>query len=242
MTPCFNSAHILPTFFDCLRELEPQPDLYVFAENNSVDGTLEMLWNFELPREVHRLWLVKDAAKRTDPYVPMAHIRQVLLTRARRLNPDYIIFCDVDVFVRTPDAIDVLTTWQVDCVAARIIRIFPKRKMMISAKWKYHEGTPTVMRNYMENVFDDTPVMVGFGLVCLSRRVIQDRRINFYPLPKSKVGLVAEDFGYCLQMREYGYKCCLEGIVIADHVVYDEKNRTKAWTKDGSEYCQFEYP
>lgn len=242
LTPCFQSAHLIPRFIESLNKLDPQPDRYVFSENNSIDDTLEMLVSAPLgpPHEVLRVWFAKDAVKRTGRYTPMAHIMQLLLTRARQLDPDFAIISACDVFVRTPDAVEILTAWNVDCIAARIVRWFPGG-LFISAKWAHpYRKDLYRMARLWKQPFDDTPLMVGFGLVCLSRRLIQDRRINFYPIPPSPIpgDQCSEDFGYCMQMRKYEYKCCLDGIVSADHVVYDEKHQVKAWTKDE----EFEYP
>lgn len=240
LTPCFQSEHLIPRFIEHQKKLDPQPDLYVFSENNSTDNTLKLLVESDLPHEIIRTWFVKDAVKRSNRYSPMSHIMQLLLTKARRLDPDFAIISACDVFVKSYDAIDILTSWNVDCVAARILRWFPQG-IFISAKWEhptrkgYQQMTQRTLR-----LFDETPLMVGFGLVCLSRKVIQDKRINFYPIPKSpKEGdQCSEDFGYCLQLKQNGYNCCLDGIVEAEHVLVDVKNRAKAWTVGEN----FEYP
>jgi len=245
VTLCYNVAHLLPLFFNTLRRLNPQPHLYLFAENNSTDDTLKKITEFEFPKEIIRLWFRKDTGKMySNPFVPIGHIRQMVLTRLRQLDPDYVIWCDADIFVKTRDVVDVITTWEVDCIAVRMLRIYPEG-LLLSAKWKHpYKKNLYWMMNSTRLAFDDTPLMVGFGIACLSRKVIQDRRINFVPIPLNpftKEDLTSEDFGYCVQMKEHGYKCCLDGIVVADHVIYDPQQRMKPWTKTADQERPFPF-
>jgi len=227
-----NGEAVLNLFFEHLCKLDPQPDKYVFCENNSVDKTLETLQRFKLPHEIMRVWFSDDAIERVgSPYGVMAHVRQLLLTRARKIDPDYAIFLDDDVFVKTPEMIRVLTGWRVDIVGGSYIRSWPEG-FHLASLWKSHDSNEYLLCKRPTKALDE-PFVTGAGCLCLSRRVIQDRRINFYPLPEipdTTPSEVSEDFGYCWQARKYGYKIYLDGVVHLVHCVHVPGRDAKAWS------------
>jgi len=127
LIPVYNCGKSLPTFFSFLYKLNPQPDLFVFAENNSDDNTLNVVNGFRRDHKIIRVWLRDDAAVIGESrYEPIAHIRQLLLTFARRYNPDYAIFLDSDVYPTSKDLIDRLSLWQKDIVGGAYLRLFPE--------------------------------------------------------------------------------------------------------------------
>ena len=226
----YNSAHLLPLFFKCLKRLSPQPDLYLFTENNSTDRTLAMLANVKAPHEIIRLWFAKDAIARTNGEVPLALTRQTVLARLRQLKPDYAFFCDSDVLVHSHDAIPCLISYDYDLVGASVARFFPEG-LALAVKWQRKDGSYQ-LRTHLDFPFDDTIAMVGFGLVCIKDEVLQDKRINFYPLlpALSPDGTTGNDFGYCIRMKQHGYKIAIEGLVDAEHIIYDYHHEVKPWT------------
>ena len=201
LIPVYNSGKTLPHFFSSLRNLDPQPEKYVFAENNSTDDTLEKLRQFELPNKIIRVWFKKDAVTQSQShYEPIAHIRQLLLTYARKYDPDYAVFLDSDVFPRTSSLIRNLTSWNKDIVGGAYLRLFPSG-FWLASKWKNSDNSGFSYRKKTSSPLDKVAMTSG-GCLCLSRKIIQDRRINFYPLRKE----ASEDFGYCLDAQEKGYE------------------------------------
>lgn len=237
LVPVYNCTKTLPSFFRCLYDLNPQPNLYVFVENNSSDDTLQQVRRFKHPHKIIRVWFRKDAAMcNTNRYIPIAHIRQLLLTFARNYNPDYAIFLDSDVFPRTKELIDNLTRWRKDIVGGGYLRVFPDA-MWLASKWKHPNQSGYEFRRKIQKTLDE-PWITSAGCMCLSQRIIQDKRINFFPV----IPNASEDFGYCLQAREHGYKVFLDGVIKLEHYI-PEKIPTKPWSRNSitQPYEQFFY-
>jgi glycosyltransferase involved in cell wall biosynthesis len=202
--------------------------LYVFAENNSEDNTLERIWSFKRPHKVIRIWLRGDATFLCDtPYEPIAHIRQLLLKFARNYDPDYAIFLDSDIYPRTRELIDNLTLWNKDIVGGAYVRAFPEG-IWLASKWSIpgNKNNFKLYRNVRMPL--DEPAMTSAGCMCLSRRIIQDKRVNFFPMD---IPTASEDFGYCLKAREIGYTIYLDGTVDLHHVI-PARIPNKPWTFD----------
>jgi glycosyltransferase involved in cell wall biosynthesis len=239
LIPVYNCGKTLPTLFSFLYKLDPQPDLYVFAENNSEDNTLDCVWRFKRQHKVIRMWFRKDAAVLGEtPYEPLAHVRQLLLTFARRYDPDYAIFLDSDVYPRTKGLIDNLSLWGRDIVGGSYLRVFPEG-VWLASKWEALSNPHRYALRRETGVPLDEPIMTSAGCMCLSRRIIQDKRINFYPVSPADA---SEDFGYCLQARNYGYKVYLDGTAELHHPI-PKKMPPKPWTYDSAlhQYTPFFY-
>lgn len=239
LIPVYNCGKTLPTLFSFLYRLNPQPDLYVFAENNSDDNTLERIWKFKRAHEVIRIWFRKDAAVLGEStYEPIAHVRQLLLTFARRYDPDFALFLDSDVYPCTKELIDNLSLWDKDIVGGSYLRVFPQG-IHLASKWADPSNpSRTVLRKKTSKSLEE-PVMTSAGCLCLSRRIIQDKRINFYPINPANA---SEDFGYCLQARSYGYEVYLDGTTKLKHPI-PKKVPLKPWTYDPTlqQYTPFFY-
>jgi len=225
LIPVYNSSKILPVLFRFLYKLDPQPELYVFAENNSHDNTLELIRKFKKPHKVIRVWFRKDAVTISENrYVPIAHVRQLLLTFARCYDPDYAIFLDSDVCPRTKELINNLTTWKKDIVGGSYLRPFPEG-LFLASKWEVPEHPNARIYYRKPRLPLDEPHVTSAGCMCLSRKIIQDNRINFYPMYREHA---SEDFGYCLQAREQGYKIYLDSTAELIHFI-PEKIPPKPW-------------
>ena len=238
LIPVYNGAKVLPKLFRCLNKLKPQPDMTFFAENNSNDNTLWLIKKHykHKPHKIIRVWFRNDAAQACESvYEPIAHIRQLLLTAARHYNPDYAIFLDADVLPISSNLISILTGWQKDIVGGSYVRLFPDGPFLAS-KWatddpKFYRYYRIPYAQLME------PLMTSAGCLCLSRKAIQDRRLNFWPLYNSDA---SEDFGYCLRARDLGYKVYLDGTAVLWHDM--EQIRPKAWSrKADGQYIKFRY-
>jgi len=223
--PVYNCGKSLPTLFSFLYKLNPQPDLFVFAENNSDDNTLNAVNGFRRSYKIIRVWFRDDAAVVGESrYEPIAHIRQLLLAFARRYDPDYAIFLDSDVYPRSKDLIDRLTLWQKDIVGGAYLRLFPEG-IFIASKWTAPNGQAAMMRK-IDVPFTEVTV-TSAGCLCLSRRVVQDKHVNFYPLHAD----ASEDFGYCLRARDFGYRAYLDSTLELHHLI-PKRIPKKPWIFD----------
>lgn len=211
--------------------------MYVFAENNSQDRTLKIAWGFQRPKKIIRLWFRRDAGKivdperiikppfegRGDPWAIVAIMRQFLLQCARKIDPDYTILIDSDVFVTNPDLIERLTYWQKDIVAALVLKKGGTKGLI---KKNGRMQTVLLERKIVPNCWEDDlhkvrrnfrglqePLMVDLECTCLSRKVIQDRRINFHPIKDAQ----AEDAAYMRQTRILGYDHFLDSTLELQH-------------------------
>jgi hypothetical protein len=82
-------------------------------------------------------------------------------------------------------------------------------------------------------------MMCGSGCLCLSNKVIQDRRINFYPIPIiEKEKPVGEDMGFCYQLTKFGYKIHMDGLVRLEHEI---RNRQRPWPRFDNNSQKFKY-
>ena len=247
---------------ESLRHLNPQPDMFIFLENNSCDDTLAKVANFERPKEIIRLWFREDAMDYVERnwhageptissrYDLIGICRQFLLQRARQLDPDYAIFLDADVVVLSEDLIDRLCKWEnVDIVGAPYVRYFPQGRLL-SALWPNPNPTPEYPFQLLpqENISSDRPteaLAIGGGCMRLSRKVIQERTLNFYPVQRPWLGFgpLAEDFGYCLQARALGYNVLLDPAAKLAHWVHaPEESGSCAWATDQyGELTRFSY-
>jgi GT2 family glycosyltransferase len=233
----YNHGRLLPTLFSYLYKLMPRPTEVIFAENNSTDRTIEHIQHFRLPHELIRVWFRRDAAmKGINRYEPIAHIRQLLLTRARQLDPDFAIFFDDDILPLDPFMIDKLTSHGLDIVGGPYVRLFPDGPWL-ATKWRSENSG--MLRYYRIPPEELSEVeMTSAGCLCLSRRIIQDRQVNFWPLFNAES---SEDFGYCLQAKKHGYTVWLDGTVVLQHYV-PRAIPLKAWSRgtDGV-YAPFQY-
>jgi glycosyltransferase involved in cell wall biosynthesis len=241
LIPTYNCSNTLGKLFRYLDKLKPQPTTTIFAENNSRDNTLWQIRKHykHKPHKIIRVWFREDAAKTCKSvYEPIAHIRQLLLTAARHYNPDYSIFLDADVYPLSQNLISILTKWRKDIVGGSYVRMFPDGPFLAS-KWTV-EGRPDLFRYYKIPYAElMEPLMTSAGCLCLSRKVVQDHRLNFYPL-YGKDARASEDFGYCLKARELGYKVFLDGTAVLWHDL--QQLRPKPWMKrkDGK-YIDFKF-
>jgi len=224
-----DSEDILDDWFKYVNLLDPQPDKIIFCENNSTDKTLDKLQDCKVDYELIRFWTRpwKEIAK-INRYLTIAVARQFLLTKARYLDPDNAIFLDDDVFSKSRDMIESLTTWGLDIVGGPYLRLFPTG-IFIGSLWRdatrrYKYTTIKKIRRVL-----DEPIATSAGCLCLSRKVIQDRRLNFYPRPKPDA---SEDFGYCLKARELGYNIYLDGLLTLTHRL---RRKKRAWMRDGKD-------
>ena len=230
--------------WDCLRHcksLEPQPEKYIFCENNSQDNTIDVIKNFDRPKELIRFWVRDDAIKVLgNPYSIIAIARDMLLKRARQLDPDYAIFIDSDITMFYPHFIDQITCHIKDIIGAPYLRPFPVG-MFLASKW--NRGSKKLWYKRSCKGFQECAVTSG-GCLCLSRKVIRDKRLSFTPIWKDKQK-ASEDFSFCIRARKLGYKIWIDCNIKVGH--YATASDYKPWmikrNKQGENigYVDFSY-
>ena len=223
--PIQNAARYFDIVAYGLYRLSPEPDLYVFLESDSTDRTLEVLDRFHRPKEIIQL----DFPNRPKyGYEIIAKVRQRLLERARELGPDYAIYLDSDVRVRSEDLIARLTSWGKEIVGASYLRrmpipghpeiplviqsFFPKENMLSSRDLRFYKERGPLLE----------VAVAGAGCLCLSRTVVDDSRLNWVPVIKG-----SEDESWCQKATDAGYKIYLDTTILLDHYIGVKKD--KAW-------------
>jgi glycosyltransferase involved in cell wall biosynthesis len=245
---------------ESLHNLDPQPDKFIFLENNSSDDTLLKLENFDRPKEIIRLWFREDAMNHVERhwhsgestisarYDLIGICRQFLLQRARQLDPDYVIFLDADIVVLSGDLIEQLCKpGTAHIVGGPYVREFPQGRL-VSALWPNPHPTPDHPFQILprEGILSSQPteaLAVGGGCMRLSQKVIREKTLNFYPVqrPWLGVGPLAEDFGYCLHAKALGYEVYINPAIKLAHWL-PKPEKPNAWTVDPhGELVRFSY-
>jgi len=248
LVPTHNAADHLELWSDNLYLLDPPPDKVIFCENNSTDDTLRWIDKLKLPHELIRIWFRDDIEtqilKEENEYLNIAHVRQLLLTRARHLNPDYAIFVDDDV-IPPKDLIQKIINSSKDMIGFNYYRHYPEGIWLSS---KAFNSSPAVKGNmyydlvfasricttlpkYREKYVEDNLLQVDCmsgGCMGLSSKIIQDRRLNFYPINLMK--WTSEDFGYCVKATRLGYKVWVFRDKIARHLI--DKRIVRPWSTE----------
>lgn len=234
LCPVYNNERTLREWMRVVESLNPSPLEVVFCENNSTDLTVNIINGWDFPHKLIRFW-VKDNPIDEPYYINcynvIAHARQLLLTYARSRDCDYAIFLDSDVIPANTDFITRITKTGYDLVGGAYMRMFPEGLCVAayyfgSTKGKYKLSR--AVKNPLQSV-----AAVGGGCMCLSKKLVDDRRVDFYPLYDLKDNAVAEDFGYCVKAREVGYDVWLDA---SNDLVHDSRVKVKPWTmnRDGT--------
>lgn len=205
-------------------------------ENNSTDKTMDILkiWKLYHPNTIIiRLWFVKNALKKLgNPYAIIGLARELLLKKVRQLNVDYAIFIDDDIIVKQTDFITRITKHNLPIVGGPYLRTFSIQVddkigevgVYIASKW--FNNTPEgkyLLKSGCEPKLQEV-AMTSAGCLCLNKTIIQDKRLHFYPVRPN----CSEDFGFCLESRDLGYKVYLDGTIQLDHMF---KGYRKPWTE-----------
>lgn len=233
-----------------LDKLNPQPTYYIFLTNNVKDNTIGVLNKWKLRHNNTKIidlnlsvQLLNNIVK-LSPYGVIALIRQTLLDEARKLNVDYAIFFDDDLFIADKDFITQITSDNKDIVGGAYFRTYPMGDLM-SYLAKNESGEkqycPFILRNYqLHKLFK--VVAVGGGCMCIDKKVLMDERVNFYPIVEYNFNQKnsSEDFAYCLLASKYGYEVWSDDRFKLCHY---QIHKARPWRmKEGNkEYIDFEY-
>jgi hypothetical protein len=229
-----------------LEKLDPQPDYYIFITNNVTDNTLKVLdafnkkhpdtkiINFDFPTDI--------VSRLGSPYGPIAVVRQMLLNQVRKLSVDYAIFLDDDIFLADKDFITKIISNNKDIVGGAYFRTYPHGDILsylTENDRKEESKSPYLMRNYqLHKLFK--VVAVGGGCMCISNKVLMDKRVNFYPITEYyKDGTNAEDYAYCVLAGKLGYEVWVDDRFKVCHY---QIHKARPWrVNDKGEYIPFEY-
>jgi cellulose synthase/poly-beta-1,6-N-acetylglucosamine synthase-like glycosyltransferase len=218
--PCKNISPFWK--YQKLESLNPQPMKILFCENNSSDDTVKLLRkvpNSEyMTFQVDRDW----KNKATTSYDIVARARQMLLERARELEPECLLFLDADTIPGTPDLVPRMAYRGKDIVGGAYIRTFENGVPCIAAYW---EGG--VRKQEAIYPFDDTVYVVGGGCMLIGKKLLMDKDINFIPVPEDGT---SEDYAYCQKALKKGYTIGLDSSVMMLHYYDDEYGQTKDWS------------
>jgi hypothetical protein len=247
LVPVRNVEEVWFAWEKMVKALDPRPEKVVFCENNSTDRTLELVWDWDYPHEVIRIWTRDDAATPERKYEVIARVRDLLLDRARQLNPDYAIFLDYDVFPVNKDLIGRLTSHGKDAVGGVYRRstypnhmwicgaflIDPLLKKQIPKKLKVDLRERRRRGEKAVQLSDCTPELhpalgAGMGCFCISRRIIQNRNIYFHPT----IGTKSEDYTFCDRILKEGFEIYLDGGVKLLHA-YPTAGKERPWIIKG---------
>jgi glycosyltransferase involved in cell wall biosynthesis len=249
LVPIFNVSDHWNAWTRMVKALDPMPEKVIFCENNSTDNTLELISNWDFPHEVIRIWVKPNANRDVgNMYGVIAHVRELLLTRARCFDAEYAIFIDDDIYPERMDFIDILRSKKVDICGGAYMRPLEEgpsfeTTWVLDSRWSVFqpiEEMPIVAPTREEaekklkeykgayisfvNIEKDRLYRVaatGGGLIGLSKKVIRDRTVFFYPMHGSE----SEDFGFCLCAEVSGYKIYLASDVKCSHVLSSSKPR-----------------
>jgi len=230
----YQCEDVLDEWASWIRKLNPKPSKIVFCENGSTDDTLKKCLSLKIKDvdiEVIRFWTADMRDRKIFPlekcYDVIGHARQLLLTRARQLDPDYAIYIDSDIFLLDPTTIEALTIWKKDIIGGAYMRIFPTG-LKVATLFYASDMLGEKIRRWRKldklvagKILYAVHATSG-GCLCLSRKIIQDRRVNFYPVPEKH----SEDFGYCDTAQKLGYQVYLDGMLKIGH---KQELKWRAW-------------
>lgn len=219
LIPTHNNNETLQRCLNYLHNLEPQPKHYLFFTNNNTDGTVETINKW---KEVHpnSILLNLDFDKKTlqlllhkNPYNIIGLARQLLLNKTRKLNVDYAIFIDDDILIADRNFISRITEHNKDIVGGAYYRSYPSGDFLCYLtfnKGKNKDTHPYILRNYLKKALFKVAATSG-GCLCLSKKVIMDKRLNFFPIiDYYHTGKAGEDFSYCEGARRLGYNIWID--------------------------------
>jgi glycosyltransferase involved in cell wall biosynthesis len=206
LVPTYNNSKVLQKTLSYFDKLYPQPTYYIFMTNNVKDNTLTILDKW-FDNHEDSIVIVRNFPKdinKDSPYTGIALARQILLDKARELNVDYGIFIDDDIFLADEDFITKITRNKKDIIGGAYYREYQRGKFL--SYLVINDGKSKFFNKQFFNTFE--VAAVGGGCMCISNRVLMDKRLNFYPIAQYNpdVNKNAEDFSYCVSACKLGYE------------------------------------
>jgi len=227
LVPVYQCADVFDERSKFVKELDTKPSRIVFCENNSTDDTLKKVKAFKMKgvkTEVIRFYTADMRNREVFPfekcYDVVAHARQLLLTRARQINPDYAVYVDSDIYLQDPTTLESLTIWQKDIIGGLYSRVFPGGVYIATlfysdSRLKEKAGMWIKLKKFPMGVLLSEVHATSGGLLCLSRKAIQNKELNFYPVIEG----YSEDFGFCKRAHDLGFTVWVDGTVNVGHKI-----------------------
>jgi hypothetical protein len=259
LSAAYNDAETLPTFLHTLSKLDPKLTRHIFVTNNCTDDTNRIIdsgGHERISYDLHPDFVMKMK----DPYSALAVAWQRLLRRAREvLHGDqtltHVVYLDTDVFVKDVNALTKASKWCKDILCGSYLRDFPDGRFLATT-FQVNEEVARLLAMYKNrrgeyyhfgSIFYDIirPYVSSAGFMMLSRDIVLDDRINFFPIYRIGTdGVVrsetSPEFGYQLKARTLGYETWLDGTIELSHYV---SARHRAWRSDNKGgYVDFRYP
>ncbi len=254
----YNDAGCLPEFFTCIRRLAEKPSHHIFVTNNCTDGTDTLIDAYPEPHKRISYNLPTNfTSKKGDPYAALAVAWQRGLEEARRYMAEHrevthALWLDSDIFVDDADAIPRAVGIGKDILCGSYLRNFPEGTRLAST---FHADTellrylPHLTRGEYYHISDVyAPLMRPYcssaGFMLVTRELILDRRVNFYPIYKvgpegRHLQETSPEYGYQLKARTLGYETWLDGSIRMRHYT---GYRHRAWRASGDGgYVDFKY-
>lgn len=246
LTPSYNSERTLRRCLNLAKNLVDKPFKHIFVTNNCMDRTNEIIDKYLTVVEGRRItWDFPDdfVLRIGDPYANIAIARNRLLLEARKemeADPSikYAFFLDDDIYLVDRETIGKLASWGADAISGPYKRIFfledgpvlaatfvdlLKNPPDFSRYWRYQNPVAPLMM----------PYFVSAGCMLISRRVIMDRRVRFWPIYKRPDFVpggedTSEDFGFSMLLRTLGYEVLMDGTINVGHDL-NRTGRNRSW-------------
>ena len=210
--PVCNEEKNLPRMFKMLESMNPKADHVIFMESGSTDNSLEMLALYADTHPNVDAYNCEKESKYT--FYDIAFARQCLLNIARKLDADFTFYMDCDTEPKDLNFLEKLSN----------VLLVHNNFDMIGCSYRFKKYKKRLPRNdepYVKlgNLPLYQTVVVPFGCVCISRRIIQNPQINFFPLfiNKHDGSIFNEDISYCILCIRLGYNLLLENTIKVIH-------------------------
>lgn len=149
------------------------------------------------------------------------------LLRRRRKDADYVLFCDDDIVV-TKDTLERLLSHKKDIVAGLCTkRIDPPEPVF--RQWKDEIQNYGIIIEWPQGKLVEVDA-TGTGLIMISRKVIEEVALNYYPFSKKGDGFWfeflrgphgaewGEDVSFCWKARRLGFQIFVDTSVVPGHI------------------------
>lgn len=239
LIPVYNAERTLPLCLEYVGRLDPPPEKVVFCENNSTDRTLEIVANYPGEKELIQFNVASDFLVGKHTHTVIGNARQMLLQKARELDPDYALFIDADVLALDRNLVEKVHYRELDLLGAPYYRNFPEG-LFLGTLFPAVNPKPGDRYSLRASVSLDleTVEATSAGALFLSNKILKDKRLNFVPLLAK---MWAEDFGFCAKAKALGYPTHLDSTINVHHMTRESMGKVKPWTQKDGKFADFRF-
>ena len=105
LMPVCNNAETLPPVLEAVKRLDPGPDFWIFLDDASTDESAQIIRNSKVPGE---LLTAPPAPPMPEPYGHISMVREAMLLRSRKYEPDAVVWVDADIEILDPKIIELM--------------------------------------------------------------------------------------------------------------------------------------